>query len=183
MTDIRTTPSGTITGEVEAPVVRVERLIGAEIADVWSACTEPERLARWLGAAEGPYAAPGDSARVWMTSETVPADGAGFPAIFTLLELAEPHLIRFGFSDESDPDGVVTITLTAEGDQTQLTLEHTLSTRPGAIDQAAGFGAGWEGFLLRLDTLLRDGVAADDDGLYEALLPAYGEQVQRLRAG
>ncbi|MGH3384177.1 MAG: SRPBCC domain-containing protein [Nocardioidaceae bacterium] len=182
MTDIRTTPWGTVAGEVEAPVVRVERLIGAEIADVWSACTEPERLARWLGFSEGTFAAPGDTARFWLMAETGPDDGS-FPATFTLLELAEPHLIRFGFSDEADPDGVVTITLTAAGDKTQLTLEHALSARPGAIDQAAGFGAGWEGFLLRLDTLISDGVAADDDGLYEALLPAYGEQVQRLRAG
>lgn len=100
-----------------------------------------------------------------------------------------PHLIEIGWDDESDHDGTLTIRLediSREASQTRLVLVHALAEAPGAINQAAGFGAGWEGFLAGLQAELdgggTDAVQAADLDRYEELLPGYVAQAQRLAA-
>jgi uncharacterized protein YndB with AHSA1/START domain len=187
------TPDGYLVGTARCPTVVVQRELAASAEEVWSAWTDPERLARWLGAVDAPLTAPGGRVHMAMAAETLPPDpgDAENPAVITVLEASPPAVGRpgrlvFRFEDASDPGGTVTVTMTPAGiARCQLQLVHALSPRDEAIEQAPAFGAGWEGFLDWLADVLAGRSHGADDA-YDTLLPYYetlARRLGRVRAG
>ncbi len=100
------------------------------------------------------------------------------PVTFTVLEAVPPDdgdggRLVLTFDDAADPGGTLTVDLASEGtDRCRLVLRHELTPRPEAIINAAGFGAGWEGFLDWLEDVLAGREHGSDDR-YEQILPAW----------
>src|SRR5689334_15594783 len=80
-------------------VVRLEDRFDTDIADLWSALTDPRRLARWLGEVEGDLRLGGEFRARWFASGW---EGTG------RIEVCDPprHLV-IQTSSSDQPDGVV----------------------------------------------------------------------------
>ncbi len=182
-------PSGYLLGSATQPVVVLERELAATPLEVWQAWTVPERLVRWLGAVEAPLDQPGVPVRLAMTAQELPADLDGVQglATFTVLQAQPPAddvpgLLVLTFDDQADPGGTLTVLFTPVGrDRCRIVLRHALRPSAGALGQAPGFGAGWDGFLDWLDDALAGREHGGDDR-YEALLPYYEGLGDRLAA-
>jgi uncharacterized protein YndB with AHSA1/START domain len=114
-------------------VVRMEDRFDTNIDDVWSALTDPGRLARWYGEVEGDLRLGGEfRARVLASGW----DGTG------RVDACEPpSRLQVTVKEPDEPDGhVIEATLTADGDQTILVLE----ARGMPLDLIAAYGTGWQ---------------------------------------
>ncbi|WP_129339212.1 SRPBCC family protein [Cellulomonas endophytica] len=149
--------------------VRFERRYPTDPADLWSALTEPDRLARWLGVLTGDLR-PGGRYHLGLgASEEDHARGA-------IRTCAPPHHLEVDWSYPGEDESWVEVTLAAVPGGTALTLVHHRLVE----DQAVGYGAGWHAYL---DVLAAHGLgpAADGPGdgpdgweaRFGALLPAY----------
>jgi uncharacterized protein YndB with AHSA1/START domain len=132
----------TVTRSGERRTVRLRRPYTATPAELWSACTEPERVARWIGELTGDRAIGGE-VRLRMTAdETV---------VLRIEECEAARRLRASWSTPGEPESRIELTLEGQGETTVLTLEHSLL---GDERTAAGKGLGWEDFLNRLHELL-----------------------------
>jgi uncharacterized protein YndB with AHSA1/START domain len=141
------------TGEGRSLLLR--RAYDAPIEDVWSACTDPDRISRWLAPIEGDL-------RLGGTFQL--KDNAGGK----ILRCEEPHLIKVTWSMGEGMDTEVEVRLArGEGGATVLELEHTAPAE--IVDEMVraygpggtiGIGCGWDLALLGLDLFLR-GTAFD----------------------
>lgn len=133
--------------------VEVRRAVPASPADVFSAWTEPERLARW-SAPEGVAIDDvtvdlrvGGEYRIHMRGP----EGEPYTAFGTYREIAAPHRLQYTWDWEESEHAVgetlVTVTFDAEGEGTLVTIRHE-GFATG--DRAAGHGEGWESCLNRL---------------------------------
>ncbi len=124
-----------------AGVVRIEDRYDTDIDDLWSALTDPRRLARWYGEVAGDLRSGGRF--------TLYLDGAGLRAVGRV-ELCEPPRRLRVLTRETDEsarngdvppfDQVSEATLTADGEQTVLVIE----VRGIPLDKIAAYGAGWQ---------------------------------------
>lgn len=149
-----------LTVEPAGAAVRLERHLDARPEQVWSACTDPDRLRRWLGVVIGRPAA-GSTVTLAMTADDV--------ATCRLDRCEAPRLLVCGWREGSGPDTVLRLELTAEGAGTRLVLEHrglaaahsggpdgdtagegTAEPAAGTGYGPAGYGAGWEDYLRAL---------------------------------
>jgi uncharacterized protein YndB with AHSA1/START domain len=135
----------TITRSGERRTVMLRRPYAATPAELWSAWTQPERLARWLGVISGERAVGGE-VRLTMTP---PDDDT---AVLRIEACEEPHRLAVNWSWPGEQDSRVEVSLEPDGDSTVLTLRHSLVTDETAID----YGCGWEDFLNRLHELVAD---------------------------
>jgi uncharacterized protein YndB with AHSA1/START domain len=127
----------------DADVIEMTVRIRARPETVWRFWTDPVRLCEWWGAAADLEPTPGGACVVEM--------GGGGVMRGTYVELVPHERIVFTFGwdpTEGAPEvppgsSVVEITLTADGDDTVLTLRH------GGLPPAAeaGHRSGWEHFL------------------------------------
>lgn len=151
-------------------VVHIEDRYDTGIDDLWSAVTDPERLARWYGTVEGDLRR-GGTYRVRI--EPADLDGTG------RIEECDPprrFMVRTQETEESARKGgdvpseqTTEVTLTADGDQTLLTIEvHGLP-----LDKVAAFGAGWQMHAEDLAAYLTGHAPADADARWSELIPAY----------
>jgi len=149
-------------------VVRIEDRYDTEINDLWSALTEPSRLARWFGQVEGDLR-PGGEFQLH-----VEWDGTG------RVEACEPPkrlLVTIRESDESWRKGrgarpfdeAIEATLTADGDQTILGIE----VRGMPLDKIAFYGAGWQIHAENLATYLAGREGGDTEARWDELVPIY----------
>ena len=143
-------------------VVRMEDRFDTDIDDLWSALTDPSRLARWYGEAEGDLRLGGVFrlrvfASGWEGSRRV--------------EACEPprHLLLVG-KEQDEPDELVTeVTLTPDGDQTILVLEE----RGMPLEYLAGYGAGVQIHVEDLAAYIGGRERCDSDARMAELFPAY----------
>ncbi len=152
-------------------VVRIEDRYDTDIDDLWSALTDPRRLARWYGQVEGDLR-PGGEFRLYLESDDV--EGAG------RVEACEPPrrlLVTTRETDESwrkghgaQPfDESLEVTLTADGDQTILVIE----VRGLPLDKIAFYGAGWQIHAENLAAYLAGREHGDTEARWGQLVPAY----------
>lgn len=158
MTDALT---GTTIPEGETGTVRMEDRFDIPIDDLWSAITDPARLARWIGDVAGDFRLGGELTARFTSSW----EGR------MRVEICDaPHRLRVRSFD--DDDGVETTTeavLTEDGDGTRLVVEeHGLP-----IGVLPAHGAGWQAHLEDLDALLSDRPPADWRTRWAELIPAY----------
>ena len=144
-------------------IVRMEDRFDTDIDDLWSALTDPGRLARWLGDVEGDLRLGGEfRARFFATGW----EGTG------RVEACEPpQRLQVLTRDPEEPDEhVIEATLAADGDQTILVLEE----RGMPLEQLAAYGAGVQIHVEDLAAYLA-GRERDDDvrTRWEELVPAY----------
>ena len=112
-------------------IVRMEDRFDTDIDDVWSALTDPSRLARWYGEVEGDLRLGGEYRASLFASGW---EGSG------RVELCEPPqrlLVRIKDADEPDEQDIEAM-LTAEGDQTIVVWEE----RGMPLDLLSAYGAG-----------------------------------------
>ncbi len=151
-------------------VVRIEDRYRTDIDDLWSAITEPARLARWWGSVAGDLR-PGGEFRLAAEWE-----GGG------RVEVCEPPRrlqVTIRESDESyrkgrgvPPfDSSIGAILTPEGNETILVLE----VRGMPLDRIAFYGAGWQIHAEKLATHVAGREVGDTEPRWDALVPLYQE--------
>lgn len=160
------TPSGTrIIGSLHrAPsgkgTVRLEDVYDTDIEDLWSALTDPRRLARWVAAVDGDLR-PGGHIHARFTSAW---EGPG------RIEACEvPHHLLVTLSPGTGEETVIEATLAAEANTTRLVIEE----RGIPVNELPFHGAGWQAHVEDLAAHLRDDEPADWQTRWTALTPAY----------
>ena len=158
--------SGRILGSLRSAdgqgVVRMEDRFDTDIGDLWSALTDPRRLARWLGDVEGDLRLRGDFRARFFASGW---EGTG------RVEACEPprHLLVLTKDPDAPYELVIEATLTADGDQTILVLEE----RGMPLDQLAAYGAGIQVHVEDLAAHIAGRGRGDAEPRWRELLPAY----------
>ena len=145
-----------------AGVVRIEDRYDTEITDLWSALTDPGRLARWYGDVEGDLRAGGEFR---LHIESAGWDGTG------RVEACEPPqrlLVTTRGVDESYEEAIEA-TLTADGDQTILVIE----TQGIPLDLVGAYGVGYQIHAENLAAHLAGRELADGEARWVELVPAY----------
>jgi uncharacterized protein YndB with AHSA1/START domain len=143
-----TQPWGTVTRSGTVFGLGFERVYATDVADVWSAVTEAERLERWMA----PYA--GDL-RLGGTWRALNADGSVF-SWGTVTECEPPHRYVTTWEYEGEHTSTITVTVSEHPEGALLVLEHT-----GLVD--VGYGAGWQTYLEQLDETLGLAPSAERD--------------------
>jgi|SRR5215469_5696840 len=150
-------------------VVRVTDRYSTDIADLWSAITEPSRLARWLGEVAGDLRPRGEfRARFFDGWE-----GTG------RVEVCEPprRLLVVTKMPDAPDEQFIEATLTADGDQTILVWEE----RGMPLDLLAAYGAGIQVHAEDLAYHLAGRERRDGGARWKELQPAYADLAARAR--
>ncbi len=142
--------------------VRMEDLYDTDIADLWSALTDPQRLARWVAVVEGDVRL-GGNVHVRFTSGW---DGPGQIAI-----CQAPHHLAITMAPGTPDETVIEAILTVEQDKTRLVIEE----RGIPVDALYAHGAGWQAHVEDLTAHISGGEAGDWSARLTALTPAYRE--------
>ncbi len=170
MSSIQPDEHGGVVEHDDGLILRFERRYEFEPTDVWSAITDPERLARWLFPATL-ESRPGGSLTFHLGEY---GDGTG-----TVLAWDEPNLLEYRWVETpataAEHGGApetwwIRFRLQPDGTGTLLTFEH-LAPDP----RGPQFAAGWHWYLDRLRRLLAGdppaGVTTDED--FDRLLTEY----------
>ena len=145
--------------DTDRGAVRVEDVYDTHIDDLWSACTEPERVARWLGEVSGDFRPGGAISARFVSSWTGPGRIDACEAPRHLLLTMEPG---------TDAEMQIEAWLTEEADGTRLVVEE----RGLPLDHAYYHGAGWQAHIEDL----RRSLAGEESvwkQRWEELTPAY----------
>jgi uncharacterized protein YndB with AHSA1/START domain len=146
-------------------VVRMEDRFDTGIDDLWSALTDPRRLARWYGEVEGDLRPGGEfHARVIGAGERIGRVDACEPPRRLLLTMRDPDP-QPGQPEET----VIEAQLTADGGQTILVVED----RGMPPDLLAAYGAGVQIHVENLATHVAGHEPGDTEARWDELLPAY----------
>jgi len=154
-------------------VVRIEDRYDTDIDDLWSALTDPRRLARWYGEVDGDPG-PGGQFNVHLEAAGVHAVGR--------VEVCEPPGRLQVVTRETDEswqqgggvppfDQTIEATLTADGGRTILVIE--IQGMP--VDKLAFYGAGWQIHAENLATYLAGREPGDTGARWDELVPPYQE--------
>ena len=141
--------------------IRVEDVYDTDIDDLWSACTTPERLARWLAQVDG------DPRLGGTVHATFTSTWSGTVRIDTC---EAPHHLVLTMEPDTEDETVVEAWLTAEGESTRLVVEE----RGLPLDVLPAHGAGWQAHLEDLSRVLANKPTCWRDRWTE-LIPHYKE--------
>ena len=158
-------------------VVRLEERYDTNIDDLWTAITDPGRLARWYGRVEGDLC-PGGQFRLHVFD-------AGMDTVGQVVRCDAPQrlVVTNRESDESYQEGngvppfdeTIDATLTADGDQTILVIE----VRGMPLKAIHSFGTGWQVHAENLAAYIAGREPGDPEARWGVLVPRY----QELAAG
>jgi len=142
-------------------VVRMEARFDTDIDDLWSALTDPRRLARWIGEVEGDLRLGGEYRFCFFASGS---EGTG------RVDACEPprRLLLAMALGQPDED-VIEVTLAADGDQTILVWEE----RGMPLDLLAAYGAGVQIHVEDLGAHIAGRERGDAGARWDELMPAY----------
>jgi uncharacterized protein YndB with AHSA1/START domain len=122
---------GTLQSAEGKGVVRMEDRFDTDIDDLWSALTDPGRLARWIGEVEGDLRLGGEFHARFFAS--------GWEGTGRVEACERPRHLLLQTNDPDEPfEHFMEATLTADGDQTVLVWEE----RGMPIAHLAAYGAG-----------------------------------------
>jgi uncharacterized protein YndB with AHSA1/START domain len=114
--------------------VRVEDVYDTDIADLWAACTTPERLTRWIAEVSGDLRVGGTIHATFTSSWTGPAR----------IDVCEqPHHLLLTMEPGTEDETELEAWLTEEGEGTRLVVEE----RGLPLDRLSVYGAGWQAHL------------------------------------
>ena len=175
---------GTLRAADGKGVVRVEDRFDTDPADLWSALTEPARLARWIGEVEGDLRLGGEfGARFfdgWEGTGRVEVCEVPGRLVLAIRDAdAEPgdpsHHSHAGDASDNG-EGTIEVRLTAEGEQTLLVWEE----RGMPLEHVAAYGAGIQVHVEELGAHLAGRERSEAGAQWDQLLPAYQEMAARL---
>ena len=146
-------------------IVRMEDRYDLDIDDVWSALTDPSRLASWYGEVEGDLRLGGEF------HLRIPGEWEGTGRVDAC---EPPRRLLLTMRDDDprpgQPDETVTeATLAADGDGTVLVVEE----RVLPLDLLAAYGAGVQINVEKLANHIAGRERPDVEARSEALFPAY----------
>lgn len=153
-----------------AGVVRIEDRFNTDIDDLWSALTDPDRLARWYGQIEGDLRVGGEyRAHVFASGW----EGTG------RIDACEPprRLVTVSRDPDEPNEGVTEVTLTADGDQTILVFEH----RGVPLDLLYAYGVGEQIHVEDLADYLAGRERRAAEARWNELEPAYRDLAANVR--
>jgi len=158
--------SGRILGSLRSAdgngAVRMQDRYDTDIDDLWSALTDPRRLARWIGEVEGDLRLGGQFRAHFFTS--------GWEGTGRVEACEPPHRWLVRTKDADDPDEhAIEATLTVDGDQTILIIEE----RGMPLDQLAAYGAGVQVHVEDLAAHIAGRERRDMQERWAELLPTY----------
>jgi uncharacterized protein YndB with AHSA1/START domain len=160
-------PSGTVRtlGTLRAAdgkgIVRLEDRFDTDMDDVWSALTDPLRLARWLGEVDGDLRQGGELRARFFAS--------GWEGTCRVEVCEPPRRLLVSTTSAGEPDGAFEATLTADEDHTVLIIED----RGVPLDQIAAYGAGDQVHVEDLAAYLAGRERCDARTRWQELQPAY----------
>ncbi len=131
------------------PAVRFDRRFATTAEDLWSAITEPARLARWLMPVGGELREGGRYTIDFGDDDL--AEG-------TVLECDPGRGFTVTWQIEGEPAGLVSARILTGDHDPVLRLEHVQLPE----DQGIGYAAGWHAYLDRLGAELSENDAPDD---------------------
>jgi uncharacterized protein YndB with AHSA1/START domain len=149
--------------------VRMEDRFDTDIDDLWSALTDPGRLARWLGEFEGDLRLGGEFRARFFASGW---EGTG------RVDVCEPprHLLVTTKHLRQADEQVVEAALTADGDHTILILEQ----RGMPVELLAAYGAGIQVHIEDLAAHIAGREPCDAEARWEELRLSYETLASRL---
>ena len=158
--------SGRILGSLRSAdgkgVVSVQDRFDTDIDDLWSALTDPHRLARWLGEVEGDLRLGGEFRARFFAS--------GWEGTGRVEACDPPRRLLLLTEQPGQPDEhVIEVTLAADGDHTLLAWEE----RGMPLDHLAAYGAGIQVHVEDLAAHIAGRERCDSDTRWGELLPAY----------
>jgi uncharacterized protein YndB with AHSA1/START domain len=152
-------------------IVRMEDRFDTDIADLWSALTDPRRLARWHGEVEGDLRLGGEFHRISADGESTGRVDACEPPQRLLLTMrdADPQ-------PGQPAETVIEAQLAADGDQTILVVEE----RGLPLPLLAAYGAGVQIHVENLAAHITGREQGDSEARWDELLPAYQAQAAEV---
>jgi uncharacterized protein YndB with AHSA1/START domain len=150
-------------------IVRMEDHLGTDIDDLWSALTDPRRLARWIGEVEGDLRLGGEFRFRFFASGS---EGTG------RVEACEPprRLLLTMALGQPDED-VIEVTLAADSGQAILVWEE----RGMPLDQLAAYGAGVQIHVEDLAAYLAGRERVNAAARWDELETAYRDLASNVR--
>ena len=148
-------------------IVQIEDRFDTDVDRVWSALTDPERLARWLGEFKGDLRRAGRFHARFFASDW---HGTG------RVEVCDPprHLLVLMTETGGTQQDATEVTLSAEGEQTVLIVEQRGLPR----DELAAYGAGLQVHVEDLAAHLVGRERCDAPARWKELFPHY--QAKRI---
>jgi uncharacterized protein YndB with AHSA1/START domain len=141
-------------------VVRIEDRYDTDIDDLWSALTDPRRLAHWYGQIEGDLRPGGEfhgRLEYWEGTGRVEACQPPRRLLVTTKGVDEPY------------DEAIEATLTADGNRTILVIE----TRGMPLDLVGAYGVGYQIHAENLANHLAGRERVDSKARWDELTPPY----------
>lgn len=144
-----------------------DRTYDEPIEEVWAACTESARLARWFGSHEGATRV-GDTGWLTLTAEE---DATGDAWRFEVLECTPPRTLVIELPEQDGGEPWVLRLSLGEGDGvTTLRFEQLL---PSGTQPSSAM-IGWHWYLDRLGSALAARAMPDWNDYYPSLTAVYG---------
>lgn len=131
--------------------VHVDELHDTDVEDLWQACTDPERLARWIAVVTGDLRPGSTVTTVWSSSWT---------GTVRIEVCDRPHHLLLTTQPGTDEEGSIEVRLTAEGDRTRLVIDD----RGVPADELPFHGAGWQVHVEDLAAALRTAQPVHPEG-------------------
>jgi uncharacterized protein YndB with AHSA1/START domain len=142
-------------------IVRMEDRFDTDIDDLWSALTDPTRLARWYGDLEGDLRLGGEYHAHLFSS--------GWEGTCRVVACEPPNRLLLSTKGPGEGEGTIEVTLAADGEQTIVVWEE----RGMPLDLIAAYGAGIQVHVEDLGAHLAGRGRIDADTRWNELLPAY----------
>jgi uncharacterized protein YndB with AHSA1/START domain len=148
--------------------VRIEEVYATDVEDLWEACTDPDRLVRWIADVSGDLVLEGS----FTARFTSGWEGSG------RVDVCERphHLLVTTWEDESpQQESTLEATLTAVEGGTRLVIEE----RGIPVDQLAAYGAGWQVHAEDLAAHVAGRERDPDEARWVDMVPVYQELLPR----
>jgi uncharacterized protein YndB with AHSA1/START domain len=161
---------GSLRSEDGKGVVRMEDRFNTDIDDLWSALTDPRRVARWYGQLEGDLR-PGGQFRLLV-------HGSGWEGTGRVEACEPPRRLAVTTKElDEQSENSLEATLTADGDQTILVIE----ARGMPLDKLPFYGVGWQIHVEDLAAHIAGHDWSDDGARWTELVPAYQDLAADVR--
>jgi len=152
---------GTLRAADGKGIVRLEDRFDTDMGDLWSALTDPRRLARWLGEVDGDLRPGGEFRARFFAS--------GWEGTCRVEVCEPPRRLLLLTKSEGEPDGEFEATLSADGNHTILVIDD----RGVPLDQIAAYGAGDQIHVEDLAAYLAGRERCDARTRWQELQPSY----------
>lgn len=152
----------------ERGAVRVEDVYDTDINDLWEACTDPERLVRWIAEVSGDVRLGGTVHAVFTSTWSGPAR----------IDVCDgPHHLLVTTQPDTADEAQIEAWLSADGTRTRLVVEE----RGLPLNALHFYGAGWQVHLEDLARSLDEGGTAHPNGWSsQSPAPAWRERWNEL---